>query len=169
MRDRLALVVNRANSGVSVKQIEQAVGLPAIAQIRSGGMLFVRAANEGKTVTDMFPKEKVTADFEHLADRLLGLEPAGSVPAPAPEKRRCSAASSAARSPFGSDHARGLAPPTSSGSSRSAAPVGSLIQARSGRRRAQLRSVQLVPPRPWPGRRWWGSPVTRSTCLMPRR
>jgi pilus assembly protein CpaE len=79
VRDRLALVVNRANSGVSVKQIEQAVGIPAVALIRSGGMLFVRAANEGKTVTDMFPKEKVTADFEALADRVLGLEPADAV------------------------------------------------------------------------------------------
>ncbi len=79
LRDRLAMVVNRANSGVSVKQIEQAVGIPAVAQIRSGGMLFVRAANEGKTVTDMFPKEKVTADFEALADRVLGLEPADAV------------------------------------------------------------------------------------------
>ena len=79
VRDRLAMVVNRANSGVSVKQIEQAVGIPAVALIRSGGMLFVRAANEGKTVTDMFPKEKVTADFETLADRVLGLEPADAV------------------------------------------------------------------------------------------
>ena len=79
VRDRLAMVVNRANSGVSVKQIEQAVGIPAVALIRSGGMLFVRAANEGKTVTDMFPKEKVTADFEALADRVLGLEPADAV------------------------------------------------------------------------------------------
>ena len=79
VRDRLALVVNRANSGVSVKQIEQAVGLPALAQIRSGGMFFVRAANEGRTVAGMFPKEKVTADFEYLADRILGLEPAGAV------------------------------------------------------------------------------------------
>jgi pilus assembly protein CpaE len=86
VRDRLAMVVNRANSGVSVKQIEQAVGIPAVALIRSGGMLFVRAANEGKTVTDMFPKEKVTADFEALADRVLGLEPADAVLTSAPER-----------------------------------------------------------------------------------
>jgi len=79
VRDRLAIVVNRANSGVSVKQIEQAVGIPAMAQIRSGGMLFVRAANEGKTVTDMFPREKVTADFETLSERILGLDPAAVV------------------------------------------------------------------------------------------
>ncbi|MEO8208229.1 MAG: AAA family ATPase [Chloroflexota bacterium] len=73
IRDRLALVVNRAKSGVSVEQIEQAVGLTSIASIRSGGMLFVRAANEGRTVLDMFPKDPVSKDFEDLADRILGL------------------------------------------------------------------------------------------------
>ncbi len=85
VRDRLAMVINRANSGVSVKQIEQTVGLPNLGLIRSGGMLFVRAANEGRTVTELFPKEGVAQDFEHLADRLLGLDrtegaPAGNAP-----------------------------------------------------------------------------------------
>lgn len=78
VRDRLAMVVNRANSGVSVKQMEEASGLASLATVRSGGMLFVKAANEGRTVTDMFPKDPVSADFEALADRVLGLEP--SVP-----------------------------------------------------------------------------------------
>ena len=73
LRDRLALVVNRAESGVSVAQMEQTIGLDAIAQIRSGGMLFVRAANVGRTVTDLFPKEGVSRDFEALADNLLAL------------------------------------------------------------------------------------------------
>ena len=71
-RERLALVVNRANSGVSVADMERTVGMPALALIRSGGLLFVRAANEGRTVIDMFPKEKITADFDQLADRVLG-------------------------------------------------------------------------------------------------
>lgn len=78
VRDRLAMVVNRVDSGVSVRQIEDAVGLTSLASIRSGGMLFVRAANEGRTVTDMFPKDAVSHDFEALADRVLGIEP--SVP-----------------------------------------------------------------------------------------
>ena len=73
IRDRLSVVVNRANSGVSVADIKRAVGSPAIAQIRSGGMLFVKAANVGRTVIDLFPREKVSADFEALADRLLGI------------------------------------------------------------------------------------------------
>src|SRR4051794_30276233 len=71
-RERLAMVVNRANSGISVEDMERTVGMPAFAQIRSGGMLFVRAANEGRTVIDMFPREKITADFDFLADRVLG-------------------------------------------------------------------------------------------------
>jgi pilus assembly protein CpaE len=71
-RERIALVVNRANSGVSVADVERTVGVPAFAQIRSAGLLFVRAANEGRTVIEMFPREKITADFDTLADKLMG-------------------------------------------------------------------------------------------------
>ncbi len=83
IRDRVSMVVNRANSGVSVPDMERTIGLPALALIRSGGLLFVRAANEGRTVIDRFPKEKVTEDFDELADKLL---PAarGTSPAPKP-------------------------------------------------------------------------------------
>ncbi len=80
VRERLALVINRANSGVSVSDLERTINMPALANIRSGGMLFVRAANEGRTVVEMFPKEKVTEDFDALADRLLGTP--ASAPAP---------------------------------------------------------------------------------------
>jgi len=73
IRDRISTVVNRANSGVTAADIERAVGSPALAQIRSGGMLFVRAANVGRTVIDLFPREKVSADFEQLADQILGI------------------------------------------------------------------------------------------------
>ena len=72
VRERLALVINRANSGVGVADIERTVGMPSIALIRSGGLLFVRAANEGRTVIEMFPREKITEDFDALADRVLG-------------------------------------------------------------------------------------------------
>jgi MinD-like ATPase involved in chromosome partitioning or flagellar assembly len=72
VRDRLALVINRANSGVTVADMERTVGMPSLALIRSGGLLFVRAANEGRTVIEMFPKERITEDFDALADRVLG-------------------------------------------------------------------------------------------------
>jgi pilus assembly protein CpaE len=73
MRDRLCLIVNRANSGVSVSDVEKALGLPAYAEIRSGGLLLVKAANEGRALIDFAPKEKITGDFQVLADRLLGV------------------------------------------------------------------------------------------------
>jgi pilus assembly protein CpaE len=71
IRDRLAMVVNRANSGVSVADMERTVGMPALAEVRSAGMLFVRAANEGRSAVERFPKEKVIEDIEDLCDRLI--------------------------------------------------------------------------------------------------
>lgn len=88
IRDRLATVVNRANSGVTVADIERAVGVPSIAQIRSGGMLFVKAANVGRTVIDLFPREKVSGDFETLADRVLGIGEPDLAPAAQAEESR---------------------------------------------------------------------------------
>lgn len=81
VRDRLSMVVNRANSGVSVADLERTIGLKAIGTIRSAGMLFVRAANEGTTVVERFPREGVTRDFETLADRLLTKPSAAPQPA----------------------------------------------------------------------------------------
>ena len=79
-RERVSMVVNRANSGVSVADMERTLGVSAFAQIRSAGLLFVRAANEGRTVIEMFPREKITGDFDVLADRLLGnTKPEGNV------------------------------------------------------------------------------------------
>jgi pilus assembly protein CpaE len=69
--ERLAMIVNRAKSGVSVADIEQATGFPAFAEIRSAGLHLVWAANAGKTLIDKYPREKITADFDALAERLL--------------------------------------------------------------------------------------------------
>jgi pilus assembly protein CpaE len=87
VQDRLALIVNRANSGVSVADMEKTVGMPALALIRSGGLLFVRAANEGRTVIEMYPKERITEDFDALAERLVRTFQTVAKPAPvAPPK-----------------------------------------------------------------------------------
>jgi MinD-like ATPase involved in chromosome partitioning or flagellar assembly len=71
IRDRLAMVVNRANSGVSVADMERTVGMPALAEVRSAGMIFVRAANEGRSAVERFPREKVIDDIESLVDRMM--------------------------------------------------------------------------------------------------
>jgi MinD-like ATPase involved in chromosome partitioning or flagellar assembly len=78
IRDRLAMVVNRANSGVSVSDMERTVGMPALAEVRSAGMLFVRAANEGRSAVERFPKEKVIEDIELLCDRLMATKETGA-------------------------------------------------------------------------------------------
>ncbi len=65
------MVINRANSGVSKDDMERTVGMPALAEIRSAGMLFVRASNEGRTVVERFPNDKVIGDLEILADQLI--------------------------------------------------------------------------------------------------
>ncbi|HEX2626612.1 MAG TPA: AAA family ATPase [Candidatus Limnocylindrales bacterium] len=84
VRDRLSMIINRANSGVTVSDMEQTVGLNATAHIRSAGLHFVWSANAGKTLIDKFPKHPVAQDFEHLADRLMALHQG----TPAPERAR---------------------------------------------------------------------------------
>ncbi len=78
IRERLAMVVNRANSGVSVSDMERTVGMPALAEVRSAGMLFVRAANEGRSAVERFPKEKVIDDIETLCDRMMATRESGA-------------------------------------------------------------------------------------------
>ncbi|MBI2780495.1 MAG: AAA family ATPase [Chloroflexi bacterium] len=84
VRDRLSMIINRANSGVTVADMEATVGLSAVAHIRSAGLHFVWSANAGKTLIDKFPRHPATQDFEHLADRLLSIHSG----APATEKPR---------------------------------------------------------------------------------
>jgi pilus assembly protein CpaE len=76
--EKLFMVINRANSGVSVADMERTIGMSSLALIRSAGLQLVKAANEGRTVIDMFPREKVSEDFRILAERVVG------VPAPTP-------------------------------------------------------------------------------------
>jgi pilus assembly protein CpaE len=72
MRDRLHLVINRVNTGVPTEDIEQAIGIPAYAQIRSAGPVMVKAANEGRTLVELVPGHGITQDFGILADRIVG-------------------------------------------------------------------------------------------------
>jgi pilus assembly protein CpaE len=85
--ERLAMVVNRAKSGVSVADVERTTGLRAFAEIRSAGLLLVWAANAGRTLIDKYPREKVTADFDALAERLLLVTGQESIDAQAREER----------------------------------------------------------------------------------
>jgi pilus assembly protein CpaE len=83
VRDRLSLVINRANSGVTVKDMEETMGLQAMAHIRSAGMHFVWSSNAGMTLIDKFPRHPATQDFEHLAERLIAVHMGAPMPEPA--------------------------------------------------------------------------------------
>ena len=78
IRERLFMVINRANSGVAPSRVERTVALPTLARIRSAGMLFNLAAGEGKSAVERSPRAKAIGDIDKLADRLLvelGAEP----------------------------------------------------------------------------------------------
>ena len=96
IRDRLSMVINRANSGVSASDVERVVGMPALARVRSAGMLFVRAADEGKSAVERFPTAKVVNDIDSLADRLL--TPVGSSGGARPGMRTLTSISGSVRS-----------------------------------------------------------------------
>ena len=74
MRDRLFLIVNRANSGIKLEDLERAIGIPTYAQVRSSGLLLVKASNEGRTLLEIAPRDKITQDFALMADKLLGIQ-----------------------------------------------------------------------------------------------
>jgi MinD-like ATPase involved in chromosome partitioning or flagellar assembly len=71
IRDRLTVVINRANSGVSASDVQRVVAVSALARVRSAGMLFVRAADEGKSAVERFPDSRVVGDIDTLAERLI--------------------------------------------------------------------------------------------------
>lgn len=65
--DMIRVVVNRANHGVSLADISQALGLPVSATIVSNGPKAVVASNEGLPVITKFPKEKIATDLHNVA------------------------------------------------------------------------------------------------------
>jgi pilus assembly protein CpaE len=83
VRDRLSLIINRANSGVTVKDMEETIGLQAMAHIRSAGLHFVWSSNAGMSLIDKFPRHPATQDFEHLAERLIAVHLGAPMPEPA--------------------------------------------------------------------------------------
>ncbi len=77
MRDRLVLVINRANSGIAPSKVERTVGIPALAKIRSAGKLFYQASDAGVPAVERAPGAKAVGDINRLADRLLAALDAG--------------------------------------------------------------------------------------------
>lgn len=81
--DIIRVVVNRANHGVKLPDIEQALGLPVSATVVSSGPRAVVASNEGVPVITKFPREKIATDLHNVARIVVN----GNSPA-APEQVR---------------------------------------------------------------------------------
>jgi pilus assembly protein CpaE len=86
--DRTVIVANRAPSkvGVSVSEMERALGMPVAAQIPSDGVGVTKAINEGMSMMDPRASVRVARAFRDLADTVakdLGHKPGHAVGSPA--------------------------------------------------------------------------------------
>jgi pilus assembly protein CpaE len=64
------VIVNRANHGIRVRDMETSLGLPVAATIVSNGPRSVIASNEGRPIVTKFPREKIADDL-HTVARLI--------------------------------------------------------------------------------------------------
>jgi pilus assembly protein CpaE len=89
IRERLTVVINRYNSGVAASDVQRVVAVTALARVRSAGMLFVRASDEGESAVERFPDSRVVGDIDTLAERLItGVESEGDQSAAFPSRER---------------------------------------------------------------------------------
>ncbi|HEX9634378.1 MAG TPA: AAA family ATPase [Candidatus Limnocylindria bacterium] len=65
--DIIRVVVNRANHGIRMADIESVLKLPVSATIVSNGPKAVIASNEGTPVITKFPKDKIATDLHDVA------------------------------------------------------------------------------------------------------
>ena len=77
--DVVRVIVNRANHGVSTRDIAQSLGLPISATVVSNGPRAVIAANEGMPIITKFPKERISTDLHNIA-RLVTRQQAAEAP-----------------------------------------------------------------------------------------
>ncbi|HEY7526645.1 MAG TPA: AAA family ATPase [Candidatus Limnocylindria bacterium] len=82
--EMIRVVVNRANHGVRLPDIEQALNLPVSATVVSNGPKAVIASNEGLPVITKFPREKIATDLHNVARVVVN---GTSTAAPEPVRR----------------------------------------------------------------------------------
>ena len=72
--NKLALVLNRANSGIRLAALEEQLGMPIAGTVVSAGRAVVEAANHGVSLFDQDPSEEaeVTRDMGRLVELVAG-------------------------------------------------------------------------------------------------
>jgi pilus assembly protein CpaE len=83
--EMVRVIVNRANHGVRIPDIEQALKLRVAATVVSNGPKAVIAANEGSPLVTRFPRDRISTDLYDVA-RLVTQGPEAN-PAVSPERR----------------------------------------------------------------------------------
>ena len=79
--DIVRVVVNRANHGVRLPDIEEVLKLPVSATVVSNGPKAVMASNEGQPLITKFPREKVSTDLHNVARMVVqGASPKVAAP-----------------------------------------------------------------------------------------
>jgi pilus assembly protein CpaE len=81
------VVVNRANHGIRLADMETSLGLPVAATVVSSGPKAVIASNEGRPIITKFPKDKISDDL-HAVARLVSQPEGVRSPSGAPASRR---------------------------------------------------------------------------------
>ena len=63
----IRVVVNRANHGIRADDLSATLGMPIAATVMSNGPKAVVAANQGRPLVMMFPREKISDDLHRVA------------------------------------------------------------------------------------------------------
>ena len=82
----IRVVVNRANHGIRIADMEKSLGLPVSATVVSNGPKAVIASNEGKPIVTKFAREKISDDL-HAVARLIS-QPDGATTTATAKARR---------------------------------------------------------------------------------
>jgi pilus assembly protein CpaE len=76
LTNKLKLVLNRSNSGISAEDLQRTLGIPVACGVVSAGRLMLDAVNEGTTLFTMDPtrRERITQDLAAIVELVAGRE-----------------------------------------------------------------------------------------------
>ena len=74
LSDKITLVLNRANSGISADDLQRTLGIPVACGVVSAGRMMLDAVNEGTTLLAMDPtrRERITQDLAAIVELIAG-------------------------------------------------------------------------------------------------
>jgi len=74
--DKITLVLNRSNSGISSEDLQRTLGIPVARGVVSAGRMMLDAVNQGSTLFAMDPtrRERITQDLAAIVELVAGRE-----------------------------------------------------------------------------------------------